>query len=216
MECCDLTHVMHGGMPRFRAYWHCDVSFEQMGRIATEGRNTTRITFGSHAGTHMDAPLHFIDGGTSIDEIPVSLLVGPAMVLDLRDVGPGEPVTAERLARETLAERTIIRLGWAEMWEKGDFYSGYPYFSDEAIEHIVSSGTVKLLGMDTPSPDDSRIACGSPQDSKAHKRLLSAGIVIMEYLDMTKVEAFGKWNLAALPLKLGGCDGSPIRAVLYR
>ena len=75
---------------------------------------------------------------------------------------------------------------------------------------------MKLLGMDTPSPDDSRIACGSPQDSKAHKWLLSAGIVIMEYLDMTKVEAFGNWNLAALPLKLGGCDGSPIRAVLYR
>ncbi len=216
MEYRDLSHVMHSGMPRFGAYWHCDTSLEQMGRIETEGRNTTRIVFGSHAGTHMDAPLHFIDGGTSIDKIPVSLLVGSAMVLDLRDVGPGDAVTAERLKRERLAERTIVRLGWAEMWENGDFYSGYPYFSDDAIEYIVSSGIVRLLGMDTPSPDDSRIVCGSAQDSKAHKRLLSAGIVIMEYLDMTTVDSFGEWNLAALPLRLGGCDGSPIRAVLYR
>lgn len=216
MRHVDLTHVMHSGMPRFGAYWHCDTELTPMGRIPTEGRNTTRLVFGSHAGTHMDAPRHFIDGGRTIEEIPLDVIMGPVEVLDFSDVAPGMPVTVERLRKERLTERMIFRFGWAERWEKGDFYHGYPYFSDAAADYIVSSGRVRLVGMDTPSPDDSRIASRSPEDSKVHKRFLSAGIVLVEYLNTLEVREFGTWELAALPLRIGGCDGSPIRAVISR
>lgn len=216
MKHIDLTHVMHAGMPRFGTYWHCDTQIDPMGRVATEGRNTTKLTFGSHAGTHMDAPRHFIDGGATIDMLPLDVLMGPVEVLDFTDVLPGEAVSLARLRREVLSTRMIFKFGWATKWENGDFYHGYPYFSDEAADYLVSSGQVRLVGMDTPSPDDSRIPSGSPEDSKVHKKFLSAGIVLVEYLNTIAVRDFGTWDLAALPLRIGGGDGSPIRAVIRR
>ena len=216
MKCVDLTHSIHGGMPRFMAHWHCEAEVSPLGRIADVGRNTTRLVFGSHCGTHVDAPLHFVENGTPIDEIPVSKLVGPVSILDFRDVPPGGSVSLDRIKRETLAERMVFHFGWADMWERGDFYNGYPFFSDAAAEHIVSSGVVKFVGMDTPSPDDSRIKSGSPDDSKIHKLFLSAGIVLAEYLDTAGFSEFGEWNIAALPIKVRGCDGAPARVVVFK
>ena len=216
MKFVDITHGIHRGMPHFNAAWHCAAEISQMGYVRTVGRNTSRLVFGSHCGTHVDAPRHFIDDGDAIDQIDVATLIGPVEVVDLSDVERDASVSLERVSRIPLAERMIFHFNWAEVWERGDFYSGYPFFSDAAVDYIVSSGKVRLLGMDTPSPDDSRIALGSPEDSKAHKAFLAAGIVLVEYLDTSGLKEFGPWNMAALPLKIEGCDGSPARVVLYR
>ena len=213
----DLTHIIHNNMPRFGAYWHCDTQIEPMGKVVSEGRNTSKLTFGSHAGTHMDSPRHFLDEGRTIDQIDVSELIGPVKIVDFSFLGKNECVTLEMIRKIELAEKMIFRFDWSKVWEKGDFYHEYPYFSDEAADYIVNSQKVKFIGMDTPSPDDSRITSGSPEDSKIHKKFLRAGIILVEYLNnLDKIEDLDGWTLAALPLKLENCDGSPIRAVIYK
>lgn len=218
MKFIDLTHLIHNGMPRFGAYWHCDTCIDPLGHIATEGRNTSKLTFGSHAGTHMDSPRHFLQDGRTIDEIDVSEVIGPVTIVDFSFLGKDECVTQKMIRNIDLTEKMIFRFNWSRTWENGDFYHSYPYFSDEAADFIVSSGKVKLIGMDTPSPDDSRIPSGSPSDSKIHKKFLRAKIILIEYLNnLDKIEDdLNGWTLAALPLKLEKCDGSPVRAVIFK
>ena len=134
MKFLDLTHVVHNGMPRFHAYWHCDTSIESLGHIATEGRNTSKITLGSHAGTHMDSPRHFLPDGRTIDEIDVSEMIGPVTIVDFSFVGKNQCVTLEMVQKIELTEKMIFRFDWAKEWERGDFYHSYPYFSDEAAD----------------------------------------------------------------------------------
>lgn len=217
----DLTYPIHEGMITFDAPWHPKVRIEQLGRHTVEGRETRKVTFGTHTGTQIDAPLHFIAGGTSIDLVDVKCFVGPVTILDFSNLSENECLTREMLAGKSLGQRVIFRFSWGKHWNTAKFYRGYPYFSRDAARHLIDAG-VLLVGFDTPSPDDSRTVLkgkilGSAEDSPIHKILLGAGIVLLEYVaHLDLLNDLAGWNIAALPLRLQGGDGSPARAVLFK
>ncbi len=222
MEFIDLTYPIEEGMPTFNAHWHIPVSIKKLGRHGFEGRETREITFGTHTGTQIDAPLHFIEGGRSIENIPLDKLIGRASIVDFSSLKENEAVSLEMIEKVPVTQRMILKFGWGKFWNNKKFYDGYPYLSEEAARYLVSKG-VQLLGIDTPSPDDSRIQLtnknilGSAQDSPIHKILLRNEIILLECLgNLDLVNESTEWNIIALPLKIKGADGSPARICLYK
>ncbi len=212
----DLSYPISEGMLRFQAPWHPDVKLEAMGSIETVGRNTTRISLGSHTGTHMDAPRHFIGDGASIESLPLSLLVGKVSIMDFSSMGPNSAVAPGMFENKKLGKRVIFRFGWGRKWGDLGFYKDYPFFSPESARLLAAKG-VELLCMDTPSPDDSRIRLGSEEDSKIHKIMLSSGITLVEYLaNLDQVDDMDGWSIIAMPLKIAGADGSPARVCIFK
>jgi len=166
----------------------------------------TRMQLGSHAGTHIDAPAHLLKGGTTVDAIPLETLVGPCRVIDLR--GRTGPITAADLANFDLTgvRRLLLRTDNSALWQRTEFSSAYTGLTPEAATHLVELG-LQLVGIDYLSiePYDG--------DGEVHRRLLEAGVVILEGLDLTAADT-GDFELLCLPLKLGAVDGAPCRAVL--
>ncbi|HIH22904.1 TPA: cyclase family protein [Candidatus Micrarchaeota archaeon] len=218
----DLTHNIEEGMLTFNAYWHTQVSITQMGKIDSEGRETRKLVLGTHTGTHMDAPLHFIRGGGTVDNIQLDKLVGEVTIVDfsaLANSGSDASVTKEMLEKIQISNRMLFKFGWGKHWNTDRFYKGYPHFTKEAAEYLVSKD-VQLIGMDTASPDDGRIkikeVLGTEQDSPVHKIFLKNNTVIVEYLNLEEVTEYEGWNIAALPLKIKGADGSSSRVILFK
>lgn len=216
IEIIDLTYNIEAGMPTFSAHWHPVVKINQLGRVGFEGRNTREICIGSHTGTHVDAPLHFVAGGKSIDEISLHKLIGEVSIVDFTYLKENEYITVEMLQKNIITPRMIFKFGWGKYWGDKKYYKDYPFFSVEATQYLIDKG-IELIGMDTASPDDSRIILGSNEDSQIHKLLLKNSVVIVEYLaNLDKITNYDGWNLIALPLKLKGCDGSSARVCIYR
>lgn len=216
MRVIDLTYSLEEGMTTFAAPWHPLVQINQLGRHGFEGRETRKISMGTHTGTHVDAPLHFISGGKTIDMLPLEKLVGEVSILDFSHLEENQAVTREMLLDRKIGPRTIVRFGWGKHWGSKKYYAGYPYFSPEAAAYLVEQG-VELLGMDTPSPDDSRAKLGGDaQDSPMHKYFLGHEVILMEYLaNLEEADENTSWCVAALPLKIRGGDGAPARVCLF-
>ena len=171
--------------------------------------NLSRISFGSHTGTHVDAPRHFFDAGSTIDRLPLNALVGPARVIAFgEDV---MSVTAAHLHREDLqnVERVLIRTRNSAFLKDRQFHSDYTYVAPDAAEFLAALG-VKLVGVDYLSIEQFRSG-----HHKTHRTLLERGIIIVEGLDLSEI-APGDYTLSCLPLRLEGLDGAPARAVLLR
>lgn len=221
MEIIDLTYAIQEDMITFDAPWHTKVSITETGKHEDVGRHTQKISLGTHSGTHIDAPLHFIKNGMSVDEIPLQLLIGSVRIVDCSNFSKNQAITKEFLLKVPLSKRMIFYFGWGKYWNTKDYYLDYPFFTHESVYHLIYSG-VELIGMDTPSPDDSRIMLNgkilkSDQDSPIHKLFLSNGIILLEYLaNLENVPDLNDWSIIALPLKLTGGDGSPARVCLIR
>lgn len=145
-----------------------------------------------HAGTHADAPLHFIEDGLSVTELPPDAFIGPCTVLEIKD----SPITGECVNRRfpQTAERLLI---------KGN---GEVTFMDSAAFEAAEL-PLRLIGTDA-------ISIGMQNcELQTHKAFLSKGIVILEGLDLSGVEP-GNYFLIALPMKIGGAEGAPVRAFL--
>ena len=168
--------------------------------------DVTELGLGSHSGTHVDAPSHFLRGGTPVDRIPPERLIGPAVVLDL----PGDlaSVSAADLARQDLRghRRVLLRTRNSAKRETG-FTRDYCALSRDGAEYLVDHG-VELVGIDALS-----IEPFGSSDYAVHHLLLGRGIVIVEGLDLSAISA-GVYQFVCLPLKLEGLDGAPARAVL--
>lgn len=218
MQIIDLTHEIKEDMPCFGAAWHCPFTIEQMGTVDTVGRNTSKITIGSHCGTHIDSPRHFIKNGRTIDKIDLEELVGDVSIYDFTNLKENDCITVEMLKKLKITERVIFNFNWADKFYDSaqKFYNNYPYFSDDSADYLIQNG-VKLVGMDTPSPDDSRIKLGSIEDSKIHKKFLSNNIILIEYLNnLNSIKDLNNWKIVAMPLKLKNCDGSSARVCIIK
>ena len=169
---------------------------------AGDGYNLSRLVFGSHTGTHVDAPLHFIDRGGPVDRLPLAALIGPALVVDARDVA--EEIGPELVERELPAgcERVLFSTRNSELWKERGFRSDFVGVSPSAASLLVERG-VRLVGIDY-------LSVGAPE---THRELLSHGVILLEGLDLRGVAA-GRYRLACLPLRIVGADGAPARAVL--
>lgn len=190
------------------------VSLEPNTSIAQEGFNTTNLHLYSHAGTHMDAPLHFIDGAGTIEHIALENCIGPAEVVDVSYKEPTSFITIDDLlpyaARIQPGTRLLLRTDWDRFADQDNYRSGMPRISAQLASWLVEQGII-LLGLETPS-----VASLLPENraelTKVHRILLGAGIVIIESLTNLR-HLPNRVHFIGLPLKVCGCDGTPIRAV---
>lgn len=182
------------------------VSIEQTHRIADgDAANVSRLNFGTHTGTHVDAPRHFIDGAMTVDDIPLDLLLGPARVVEVTDA----VITAAVLAEIELAgaSRVLFKTRNSYLWAGAEFAKEFVYLTKDAAERLVELG-VRVVGIDYLSVEKYDF-----EKPDAHHALLGAGAIIIEGLNLADVEP-GDYELLCLPLKVAGGDGAPARVVL--
>lgn len=170
--------------------------------VDTGQYRVTEMTLGSHTGTHIDAPSHYLKGGQTVDQIPPGMLMGPARVLDCTDAE--EVIRPRHLAGRLAGTRTLLLKTWFS--ERQTFEPDYPSLSSGAADLIADAG-ITCLGTDAPSIEEYR------GEGAVHRRLLGHGVVILELLDLSAVPE-GEYFMVALPLRLKGVDGSPVRAIL--
>jgi len=168
--------------------------------------NLSLLHLGSHTGTHVDAPYHFLADGPRLGEVSLDRMVGPCVVADLR--GRRE-VDAASLRGVELGRGDILLCltDNSERWSAPAFQRDFTYVARDAADLLVERG-VYALGMDYLSIE----AFGSP-DFPVHHRLLGAGVFVIEGLDLRAVTP-GRYYLVCLPLKFPDLDGAPARAVL--
>ncbi len=211
----DLTFPICEGMTTFPSHWHPMVEVSLLGRHGIENRETRKLVLGTHTGTHCDAPRHFIPGGRTVDRVPLDVLIGPAVVADLSRSPPGQEVVVrdlERQLRGDRPERVILRFDWSERWGTRDYYLSHPFLSQAAAKWLVDRG-VRLVAMDTPTPDNPMHGWQSATDSPNHKILLGSDVILVEYLCNLKALSRREVDLVVMPLKIADGDGAPARCV---
>jgi arylformamidase len=215
MKIIDLSLPIEEGMMTFPTHWHPVVEITILGRHGVEGRETRKLVLGTHIGTHADAPRHFIPNGRTIDEVPLDVLIGPATIADFTGCPPLHQIDTAQLKQklgDKVPQRLILRTGWSAHFGNMKFYNEYPFLSEDAAQWLAERG-VRLIAMDTPSPDNPAHSRGTPKDSPNHKVLLGAGVILVEYLTNLNAITALEVELIVMPLKLKGCDGSPVRCV---
>jgi kynurenine formamidase len=182
------------------------VAFRAHQTLSDDGCRVTAVQLGTHAGTHMDAPAHFLDTGATVDDLPLAALVGPARVVDLSGVPPGGRIGRERLGAVAAGERLLLRTDWSRRFGDPAYYEEFPSLDGNTIRELATM-KVALLGLETPS-----LCAEHAADAAAHRELLGAGVIIVEGLAGLAVLPERVW-LIALPLRLAGLDGSPCRVI---
>ena len=156
--------------------------------------NLTYLKMCAHNGTHMDAPLHFVDGGRTIEQIPLEQVMGPCSVIEAEGIPDGAAIAAMIAGRRE-------RILW-----KGDVV-----FLEDGAQAMVDAG-VRLVGVEARTVGPMDDTSGNHRVG-VHRILLGADLTILEGLNLSEVPA-GDYFLCAQPLKLGECEGSPCRPVL--
>ena len=206
MPTIDISMPLFVGMPAFPG----DPPFasRSVGRIEHgDPYALSTLTLGSHAGTHIDPPLHFFPGGLSVDRLDLEVLNGACWVVDVRP--DRRTVRAEELG--TLPPRTdrvLLRTANSARWaRKLEYFDDFVGLSLEGARYLASRG-VRLVGIDALSVEVTRTG-----RFPVHRTLLGQGVVILEGLLLEKA-AGGKYELGCLPLAVRGGDGAPARAIL--
>ena len=185
-----------------------DIRISPQQEIAKGGSsNVSSLSFGSHTGTHVDAPKHMIDDGMTIDQLALDVLMGPAMLVAVADnimaVGE-EQLRLHELKGHT---RVLIKTRNSGFIRDHEFVRDYTYLAPDGARYLASLG-VKLVGVDYLSIEQFHSG-----HHATHLTLLEKGIVIVEGLDLS-APPMGPYELRVLPLRLEGLDGAPARAVL--
>jgi arylformamidase len=167
--------------------------------------NVGAITLTVHAGTHADAPLHFLPDGVDISRLDLQKFIGPAVVIEISDA-PEIGVAHLRELDFSRIQRVLFKTRSSSLSDSV-WVDDFVFLNTEAAEFL-GKHQIKLVGMDTPSVD-SMIS----KTLSTHKTLAGHGIVNLENLNLSQVSP-GEYQLIALPLKLAGLDASPVRAVL--
>ena len=199
----DLTRTFSHGMAAFPGDEPPEVVKKT--DIAREGYTTFRVTTGMHVGTHMDAPLHMIEGGKFLSDLPVDRFMGNGRLIDARGQSR---ITSELLHGVDLREGDIVIVytGCERHFNDPERYFGsYPEMTEDFAWELVRAGTA-VLGMDTASPD---------RDAPfvVHKTLLAREIPIIENLvNLEALAGAREFEVIALPVKFQ-CDGGPVRVI---
>lgn len=187
------------------------IEIEPSSRIAEgDAANVSALRIGTHTGTHIDPPSHFVEGAAGIDRVPLDTLYGPCVVADARGIGARlGPAELERIGVPDDVERLLIRSDNSEIWRHlpAPFPTDYACLSPEGASWLVQR-KVRLIGVDFLSVE----AKGSP-GHPVHVELLTHEVVIVEGLNLGDVEP-GSYTLVVLPLKIHDGDGGPARAIL--
>jgi kynurenine formamidase len=227
----DLTHPFDAQT----IYWPTSPSAFELKRLASGktpgGWYYAANAFCSpeHGGTHLDAPRHFSEAGDTSDRIPVSALVRPAVVLDVRERTASNPdyrlTVADLEAWESkhgpvpAGAIALLRTGWSDRWPDRKRYLGddrpgdashlhFPSFGEEAVRVLVSQRKVAAIGLDTASID-----YGPSADFPVHRIAAAGNVPAFENVtNLGEVPETGAW-VVALPMKIAGGSGGPLRIV---
>lgn len=202
----DVTAPLHSGM----VHWPDNpaVSIERMLDISKgDNANVSELSMGSHTGTHMDAPIHFINDGPALDRMPLDATIGRARVIGIED---DEAIRPEEIQNKEIgrSERIIFKTRNSKSeWWSDPFNQNFVYLTHEAAELLAERG-VRTVGVDYLSVG------GYKRDgAETHRVLLGAGIWIIEGLRLQTIEP-GDYEMICLPLLITGADGAPSRALL--
>jgi len=170
--------------------------------------NVSRLDLSVHTGTHVDAPYHFLTKGKTVETLSLSHLTGRVYVTYLPDV---TQITAKVLERAEIPPRTrriLFKTRNSNIWERHepDFQTNFVAITSDGADFLVKRG-IKLVGVDYLS------VAPFGESLSTHQILLSAGVIVVEGLDLSQVPP-GRYTLYCLPLKLAGSDGAPARAIL--
>ena len=172
--------------------------------------NNSNLFMNCHTGTHVDAPLHFINGGESVDQLPLEAMIGEAFVFDLSEKKEIGVEDFEKAWPKEGTKRVLIKTSNSKLWREqpSTFIENYIALTEAPTRWLLNKG-IDLVGIDYLSIQrfgDAPIV---------HQLLLKADVVILEGLDLSTVSS-GKYELICLPLKLIGAEGAPARAVLKK
>jgi kynurenine formamidase len=174
--------------------------------IARDGFNLLALHLGSQTGTHLDAPFHVRPAGTPVDELDLRLCTGPATVVDVRGLGPLEPITWDRIAPAQLERIVLIHTGWSLHYGTPAYFDN-PFLDADAVRRMLALG-VRTFCIDAPSVDPT-----TDNNLPAHLLIADAGGVIGENFRNLELVDWPDPFLSCLPIKLAGADGAPVRAV---
>jgi arylformamidase len=207
MKLIDVTVPLDAGLPVFPG--NTPFRLEPLKRIAQGGSsNVSTLHLSAHTGTHVDAPVHYIDGAPGAEALPLELLCGRTRVVEVRG---RHGITAADLGAVDLSEdvRLLIKTRNSQLWGSPEFHADYVGVTEAAARYLVERG-VKVLGVDYLSVEEFRKP-GAP----AHHVLLGAGTIVIEGLNLLEVDP-GHYEMFCLPLPIAGADGAPARVVLRR
>jgi len=191
----DLSVSLNQDTPAYPGDPKIDI--KQAADFATDGYLGHIIQLGTHTGTHVDAPAHMVDGAQTVGQIPLEVFCGTGKIVDGCSLGAAEDAGVVK------GDIVIFNTGTSQRFYEESYFTDYPTLSEELVDYLIDT-QVKLVGLDTCSADN---AAGFP----IHKKLLSAGIPIVENLTNLSALQDKTFQFFALPLKLD-LDGAPVRA----
>ena len=204
----DLTHRIENGM----TFYPGDPEPRITPAETAAPWRVTELRLGTHTGTHMDAPSHFVPGGKTIDQYPLTRFVLPGLVVSVSpqdDEPVGPEALAEHLPVLPRDGALLVRTGWDRYW-KSERYLRHPFLAPETARRLAASGA-KLVGIDALNVDSTVRAT-----SHAHQILLESDLLIVENLArLDQLQPGVVYQFSFLPLPLSGLDGSPVRAVAW-
>lgn len=203
----DVSVPLRPGMPTYAG--EPGPQLEHLKQISRgDSANVTALSLGSHTGTHVDAPQHFLDGRSTVEAMPLEALVGPAQVIELTEPRHITAADLEAASIPSGTTRLLLKTPNSRFWDDDEFHADFVGLTGDAAEWLVARGFV-LVGIDYLSIERFR----SP-DHEVHKILLEANAVIVEGLDLRAVPP-GEYTMACAPLKVVGADGAPARVFLW-
>jgi kynurenine formamidase len=220
----DLSQTLEPDIPKPVKF--PDPSLEFFRRIDSgDVVNVEKITFCPHSGTHIDAPFHFIEGGKTVEEIPPEVVIGPAVVVDLRhmigsapiereDIQKWENVTGEKICA---GDAVLLMTNFSKLWKtgkEGDAFltSGWPYITRSVAQYFLEL-KIRLVGVESMDLDLIDPFDLSTSEFIGHRTFLPNGIYIIE--NLTNLDKIGstRCQIIATPLKIKGGTGSPLRVI---
>ncbi|HTY36510.1 MAG TPA: cyclase family protein [Bacteroidota bacterium] len=201
MKVLDLTHPITAEMPVYFP-WHPKTELEQTATYKDNRCVVTRLSVGSHTGTHIDAPSHVLEGTPTLDQYDPALWYVDARVLDFTGRAPKQSITKEEVRKkfDSRGIGVVIKTGWDNRFGHQDYYTTYPPLSNEAAEYLVELG-IPVLAADTPFTLD------------VHYIMLRRGIPLITNLNNTGQLSEGVIKLISAPLLIKGGDGAPARVI---
>ncbi len=209
----DLSQPVHNDSPVYPG--DPIVSFTPAATVAEDGYNLLHVRMGSQTGTHVDAPYHFFNDGAPVDELPLDLFLGRAVIADVRRKDQRGRIEWEDLApvADQLGPGRILVLhtGWDQHWDSA-LYFDHPFLTNEAASRVIATG-VRAVALDAPSLDETVLSGPSNGRFPAHRAVLGSGGIIVENLTNLSAISTPHPILSVLPLRFAGADGAPVRAV---
>lgn len=205
MKFYDATLPMHHEMVTFPGDPRFDIT-PLSRRSKGDDFNLSLISMGTHAGTHVDSPKHYLQGGAAVDEIPLDVLVGPGIVLDMRGMAW---IDDKALATAPLGRhrRVLLKTDSGPLLSSGRFHENFVYLTQSGARYLIDKG-VMLIGIDSLS-----IECSTNTGGQVHRMLLESGTVIVEGALLLEVPP-GAYEIICLPLRIKCGDGAPARLLL--